>query len=94
MPGRVTWLRPLRSPKVEEGATAPSITDAQAFLGGRVLIVLLDSGQLLVDEAGGYRPLNVWATRALHESKARRGQPLDDVIVGPAILLEGDAQWT
>ena len=63
----------------------PSLQEAQAIVGGYVEIVI-DNGdmQLLVNEEGLLKdlPLN-------QEASLMAGRPL----VGPALVLKGDALW-
>lgn len=104
MAGRVTWMPPLGKPVTGEGAQAPSLPVIRDWVGGRPFIreVLIDGkGAQLVssDEGDGPRMLNPQATRLWWKEMARRTGVEDDgvkiePIIGPAILLEGDALWT
>lgn len=104
MVGRVTWLPPLGKPVTGEGAKAPSLADIRGWVGGRPYIreIMVDgnAAQLVsADEGDGPRMLNPQATKLWWKEMARRtGLPHEEVkvlpIIGPAILLEGDALWT
>tara|TARA_R110000765_G_C18443949_1_gene547451 strand:+ start:239 stop:460 length:222 start_codon:yes stop_codon:yes gene_type:complete len=63
----------------------PSLQEAQAIVGGNVELVIDDgSMQMLVNEEGLLKnlPLN-------KEASLMAGRPL----VGPALVLKGDALW-
>jgi hypothetical protein len=67
-------------------AKPPTLEEALAIVGGYVQMITLPNGdQLLVDEEGLLKnlPVNMDATIAANR-----------LIVGPALLLEGDARWT
>tara|TARA_Y100001973_G_scaffold31779_1_gene47945 strand:- start:85 stop:318 length:234 start_codon:yes stop_codon:yes gene_type:complete len=63
----------------------PSLEEAQEAVGGFVEVIPVERGQLLVNEEGLLMslPLNPTASQIA-------GRP----IVGNALLLKGDAQWS
>ena len=64
----------------------PSLEAAQAIVGGNVELITLDDGdQLLVDEEGRMKQLPVNTVATLLAQR---------VIVGPALLLCGEARWS
>ena len=66
-------------------ASRPSLEEAQEAVGGFIEMIPVDHGQLLVNEEGLIMslPLNPTASQIA-------GRP----IVGNALLLKGDAQWS
>lgn len=62
----------------------PTLEEAQAFVGGYVEMIMVDGTQVLINEGGkGLRlPMNEAATMYCN-------QP----IVGPAMVLSGEALW-
>lgn len=80
--GRVTVRIELKF--VDQAAHKPSLHDAQQFVGGYVELLNRDDAQLLVNEEGRLygMPLNCAATAWLGVQ-----------IVGPVLVLVGDARW-
>ena len=73
--------------------TAPSLSEAQDFVGGYVQLVSLDNGdQLLMDEEGSFKCLNLNPEAAAHA--AAHGRPDLHRLVGPVLCLQGAARWT
>jgi len=69
-----------------EKGEAPSLEDAQEFVGGYIEIVRTRKGaQLIIDEVGRHKdlPVNELASMLY-------GAP----IAGPAMILVGEAKWT
>jgi len=65
--------------------SAPSLKEAQQIVGGYVEMQTLPNGdQLLIDEDGGMKGLT-----KNHQASFLLGM----VVVGPALLLRGDARW-
>ena len=66
-------------------ASRPSLEEAQEAVGGFIEMIPVEHGQLLVNEEGLIMslPLNPTASQIA-------GRP----IVGNALLLKGDAQWS
>ena len=69
-----------------EKGEAPSLKDAQEFIGGYIEIVhTMKGAQLIIDEVGRHKelPVNELASMLY-------GGP----IMGPAMILVGEAKWT
>ena len=70
---------------LKEKEKSPTLKEAQFYVGGLVEIVYLENGnQMLGNEEGGMRnlPIN-------HSASFAAG----NMILGPALILEGDARW-
>ena len=71
---------------------APTLEEAQKFVGGLVQLIEFDNeDQLLINEEGKLEnlPINPEATDLWVENFGP-----SDVIVGDALLLKGKARWT
>jgi len=79
------WDRMYPRVKLFEGE-APTLEEAREFVGGHVEIVHTKTGaQLVIDEEGHLKSLKLNPI----PSKLYGGP-----IVGPAMILKGDAKWT
>ena len=107
MPGKLTLFLPWAGECLPtETSEPPSLELCQKAVGGTVQVVELmidgEAAQLLMNEDGKNlgMPLNRDATRLWFAEQRRRygdnTMPDDDldVIVGPALLLQGAARWT
>ena len=62
----------------------PTLEEAQDFIGGYIEMIQCKGFQVLVDEDGRAKKLDI-----NHSASAMAGKTL----VGPALVLFGDAQW-
>ena len=62
----------------------PTLEEAQDFIGGYIEMIQCKGFQMLVDEDGRAKKLNI-----NHNASAMAGKTL----VGPVLVLFGDAQW-
>ena len=62
----------------------PTLEEAQDFIGGYIEMIQCKGFQILVDEDGRAKKLDI-----NHSASAMAGKTL----VGPALVLFGDAQW-
>ena len=62
----------------------PTLEEAQDFVGGYIEMIQCQGFQILVDEDGQAKKLDI-----NHSASAMAGKTL----VGPALVLFGDAQW-
>ena len=62
----------------------PTLEEAQDFIGGYIELIQCKGFQVLVDEDGRAKKLDI-----NHSASAMAGKTL----VGPALVLFGDAQW-
>tara|TARA_R110000744_G_scaffold138706_8_gene249582 strand:- start:4191 stop:4484 length:294 start_codon:yes stop_codon:yes gene_type:complete len=87
-------IRTTRCWFVKEYKEKPALLEAQQFVGGYVEILQLDDCQVLINEEGLFSglPTNIEATEILKKSGAYNIS--DCGVVGNAIILHGDAQWT
>lgn len=106
MPGKITIMLPyIGAQPPLDVSEPPSLDYCQKIVGGLVQVVelLIDgaAAQLLLNEEGKGlgMPLNRHASELwIAEQERRLGTKIDDrdldVIVGPALLLQGAARWT
>lgn len=96
-------MPPLGKPVTGEWAQAPSLPAIRDWVGGtpyiREVLVAGEAAQLVTtNEGDGPRMLNPQATRLWWKEMARRTGVEDsgvkvEPVIGPAILLEGEARW-
>lgn len=77
-----------------ESEAPPSLKEAQEFVGGLVeMIHLPDGSQLLINEEGKLRGMEINHEATALVMKAFPRTWGSDVIVGPALVLSGKAVW-